>query len=132
MSSSGIKNMATRFHAFNRVALFLIFFLVTSTESDTGEYFSISVSILVWTSCGLIMKYVQIPIAIVNFFPGFNDPMMRLNTGLHDEPELDPSTNFSQKSLPSIRTDLSPNVVGVLRKEVRLACYLNNLGNKTV
>ena len=58
--------------------------------------------------------------------------MMRLNTGLHDEPELDPSTNFSKKSLPSIRTEMSPNVVGVLGKEVRLACYLNNLGNKTV
>ena len=78
------------------------------------------------------MKYVIIPIAIVNFIPGFYDPMTRLNTGLHDEPELDPSTNFSKKSLPSIRTDLSPNVVGVLGKEVRLACYLNNLGNKTV
>ena len=58
--------------------------------------------------------------------------MMRLNTGLHDEPELDPSTNFSRQSQPSIRTDLSPNVIGVLGKEVRLACYLTNLGNKTV
>ena len=60
-----------------------------------------------------------------NFYSGFEDPMMRLNTGLHDEPD-------SNKSLPSIRTDMSPNVVGVLGKEVRLACYLNNLGNKTV
>ena len=58
--------------------------------------------------------------------------MMRLNTGLRDEPELDPSSNFSKSSSPSIRTELSPNVVGVLGKEVRLACYLNNLGNKTV
>jgi hypothetical protein len=57
---------------------------------------------------------------------------LRLNTGLHDEPELDPSTNYSRKSQPSIRTDLSPHVVGVLGKEVRLACYLINLGNKTV
>ena len=63
---------------------------------------------------------------------GFDDPIMRINTGLRDEPELDPSTNFSRKSLPSIRTDLSPNVVGVLGKEIRLACYLTNLGNKTV
>ena len=66
------------------------------------------------------------------FYLGFEDPMMRLNTGLRDEPELDPSSNFSKSSSPSIRTELSPNVVGVLGKEVRLACYLNNLGNKTV
>lgn len=98
MSLSGIENKAMQSHTFNRVVLFLIFFLVTSTESETG----------------------------------FEDPMMRLNTGLHDEPELDPSTNFSKKSLPSIRTEMSPNVVGVLGKEVRLACYLNNLGNKTI
>ena len=58
--------------------------------------------------------------------------MMRLNTGLHDEPDLDPSTNFSRKSQPSITTDLSLNVVGVLGKEVRLACHVTNLGNKTV
>ena len=58
--------------------------------------------------------------------------MMRLNTGLHDEPELDPSTNFSKKSLPSIRTEKSPNVVGVLGKAVSLICYVNNLGNRTV
>ena len=63
---------------------------------------------------------------------GFDDPMMRLNTGLHDEPDLDPSTNFSRKSQPSITTDLSLNVVGVLGKEVRLACHVTNLGNKTV
>ena len=68
----------------------------------------------------------------VNIFIGFDDPMMRLNTGLHDKPELDPLTNFSSNSQPSIRTDLSPNVVGVLAKEVRLACFLTNLGNKTV
>ena len=67
-----------------------------------------------------------------NFHLGFEDPMMRLNTGLRDEPELDPSSNYSKSSSPSIRTELSPNVVGVLGKEVRLACYLNNLGNKTV
>ena len=58
--------------------------------------------------------------------------MMRLNTGLLDEPDLDPSTNFSRKSQPSITTDLSLNVVGVLGKEVRLACHVTNLGNKTV
>ena len=58
--------------------------------------------------------------------------MMRLNTGLHDEPDLDPSTNFSRKSQPSITADLSLNVVGVLGKEVRLACHVTNLGNKTV
>ena len=57
---------------------------------------------------------------------------MRISTGLSDEPELDPNTNFSRKYLPSIRTDLSPNVVGVLGKEVRIACYVTNLGNKTV
>ena len=57
---------------------------------------------------------------------------MRINTGLHDEPELDPSTNFSRRVSPSIHTDISPNVIGVLGKEVRLACYVTNLGNKTV
>ena len=58
---------------------------------------------------------------------------MQLNTtGLYDEPELEPPLNFSKKTLPSINTEKSPNVVGVLGKEVRLACYLNNLGNKTV
>ena len=57
---------------------------------------------------------------------------MRINTGLRDEPEFDPTTNFSKKAQPSIHIDLSPNVVGVLGKEIRLACYVTNLGNKTV
>ena len=51
---------------------------------------------------------------------------------LYNEPELEPSTSFSNTSLPSIITEKSPNVVGVLGKEVGLTCYVNNLGNRTV
>ena len=62
------------------------------------------------------------------FDTGFEDPVSEL----YDEPELDSPTNFSNKSFPSIRTDKSPNVVGVLGKEVGLTCYVDNLGNRTV
>ena len=33
---------------------------------------------------------------------------------------------------PYIDAELSPNVTGVLGKEVRLACHVEHLGNKTV
>ena len=33
---------------------------------------------------------------------------------------------------PYINPELSPNVTGVLGKEVRLACHVEDLGNKTV
>ena len=33
---------------------------------------------------------------------------------------------------PYINAELSPNVTGVLGKEVRLACHVEHLGNKTV
>ena len=33
---------------------------------------------------------------------------------------------------PFINPELSPNVTGVLGKEVRLACHVEDLGNKTV
>ena len=33
---------------------------------------------------------------------------------------------------PFINPELSPNVTGVLGKEVRLACHVEHLGNKTV
>ena len=59
---------------------------------------------------------------------GFEDPVSEL----YDDPELESPTNFSKKSFPSIRTDKSPNVVAVLGKEVSLACYVDNLGNRTV
>ena len=40
---------------------------------------------------------------------------------------------FASASLPTIHDSLSPNVVGVLGKEVRLACYVTGLGkNRTV
>lgn len=34
--------------------------------------------------------------------------------------------------VPIINQELSPNVTGVLGKEVRLSCHVEHLGNKTV
>ena len=49
--------------------------------------------------------------------------------GLHRHPP-DPS---EEAAFPIIHQSLSPNVVGVLGKEVRLACYVTGLGkNRTV
>ena len=33
---------------------------------------------------------------------------------------------------PYINPSMSPDVIGVLGKDVRLACHVTNLGNKTV
>ena len=46
---------------------------------------------------------------------------------------LNPDDSESQiKTGPFINPELSPNVTGVLGKEVRLACHVEHLGNKTV
>ena len=40
--------------------------------------------------------------------------------------------NEDKNSKPFINPELSPNVTGVLGKEIRLACHVEDLGNKTV
>jgi len=40
--------------------------------------------------------------------------------------------NEDKNSKPFINSELSPNVTGVLGKEIRLACHVEDLGNKTV
>ena len=43
-----------------------------------------------------------------------------------------PGSNCERASDPYINPLLSPDVVGVLGKEIRLNCHVTNLGNKTV
>ena len=61
-----------------------------------------------------------------------------LNSGRdhYHSPHVDSSVRGSsseEANFPIIHSSLSPNVVGVLGKEVRLACYVTGLGkNRTV
>ena len=41
-------------------------------------------------------------------------------------------TTEDENGKPYINPELSPNVTGVLGKEIRLACHVEDLGNKTV
>ena len=41
-------------------------------------------------------------------------------------------TEFDILDGPVINSAMSPDVIGVLGKEVRMACHVTNLGNKTV
>jgi hypothetical protein len=80
------------------------------------------------------------------WFQDFNDLISRLETfillfivitaALANEEKTIDFTSFSPSHPvikdPFINNELSPNVTGVLGKEVRLACHVEHLGNKTV
>jgi hypothetical protein len=57
----------------------------------------------------------------------FSGSISALDFGEYKDPEPEIAADG-----PIINAAMSPDVIGVLGKDVRLACHVTNLGNKTV
>ena len=53
-----------------------------------------------------------------------------ITAALANEETIEEETSKGKQ--PFINPELSPNVTGVFGKEIRLACHIEHLGNKTV